>query len=119
VVSFLRKRRPDERTDTDHHAGGRLEDAATALEAVADAGPGPEEETQNRALLALLRECVAELPEPLRALCELLHDRGMKQTEAAQVLGLTTPTLTRRKQEAYEQLRRCLRRKGVEEEVFS
>ena len=57
-----------------------------------------------------------ELPDELRRLCELLFDEERKQTEIAVLLQLTTPTLTRRKQEMVARLRECLRRKGVLQE---
>ena len=119
VVSHLRRRRHELRFETDFQQGGRLGDASSALDALADESAGPEEALQHKALLAALRECVQELPEQLRTLCELLFEKGMKQTEAAVVLGVTTPTLTRRKQEACERLRRCLARKGVGQELLS
>ena len=108
-----RRRRPDLRNETDFRQGSRLPEATSALDAVPDSAVGPEEVLEHRALVAALRECVQELPEELRTLCELLFEQGMKQTEAATILQLSTPTLTRRKQEACELLRRCLARKGV------
>ncbi len=117
VVSHLRRRRPDVTTETDYQQGARL-DAPSALDATPDDAAGPEEAFQHRALLGALRDCVAELPEELRSVCELLFDQGMKQTDAAALLGMSAPTLTRRKQEACEQLRRCLARKGLGHEVL-
>jgi len=99
VVSFLRRRRPDIRLDTDFHSASQPEGVATALDAAPDAAVGADEAMQHEALLAVLRECVRELPEQLRLLCELLFDKGMKQ-------------------KACDRLRRCLRRKGVLEDVL-
>ncbi len=118
VVSHLRRQRRELRARTGSHTGGPLAEAP-ALDALPDQAAGPEEIVQHQAVLAALRECVQELPEQLRTLCELLFDQGMKQTEAAEVLRLTTPTLTRRKQEAYERLRRCMARKGVGAELLN
>jgi DNA-directed RNA polymerase specialized sigma24 family protein len=70
-------------------------------------------------MMAALRDCVRELPEGLRRLCELLFERGLKQTQAATELKMSTPTVTRRKQEACDRLRRCMRRKGILQEVFN
>lgn len=118
VVSFLRRRRPDIRLDTDFQPNSQPEGIATILDAAPDAAVGPEEALQNEALLATLRECAQELPEQLRLLCELLFDRGMKQNEAAALLKMSTPTVTRRKQEACDRLRRCLQRKGILQDVL-
>ena len=118
VISHLRRQRRERRARIDLHNGGRSGEVS-ALEALPDQAAGPEEIVQHQALLATLRECLQELPEQLRTLCELLFDKGMKQTEAAEVLQLTTPTLTRRKQEAYERLRRCLTRKGMGAELLN
>ncbi len=118
AVSHLRRQRPDAKTETDFQKGSRLGEAP-ALDALPDQSAGPEEVVQHQALIATLRECVQELPEQLRTLCELLFEKGMKQTEAAEVLQITTPTLTRRKQEAYERLRRCMARKGVGAELLN
>ncbi len=92
VVSFLRRRRPDVCLDTDFRQGSQLEGISTALDAAPDVAVGPEEALQNQTLLALLRECVQELPEPLRLLCDLLFEKGMKQNEVAVVLKMSTPT---------------------------
>jgi len=119
VVSHLRRQRPDVKTETDFQKGTRLGEAAPALDALPDQSAGPEEVVQHQALIATLRECVQELPEQLRTLCELLFEKGLKQTEAAEVLQITTPTLTRRKQEAYDRLRRCMARKGVGAELLN
>src|SRR5436309_2942577 len=118
VISHLRRQRRELRVRTDLHNSGRF-GAAPALDALPDQAAGPEEVVQHQALLATLRECVQELPEQLRILCELLFDKGMKQTEAAEVLQLTTPTLTRRKQEMDERLRRCMARKGIGAELLN
>jgi len=118
VVSHLRRQRREPRARADTYTSGRCPEVP-ALDSLPDQSAGPEEVVQHQALLASLRECVQELPEQLRTLCELLFDKGMKQTEAAEVLQLTTPTLTRRKQEAYERLRRCLARKGAGAELLN
>jgi RNA polymerase sigma factor (sigma-70 family) len=118
VVSQLRRRRLDVTTETDYQHGGRLADAASALDATPADDAGPDAALEHRALLGAVRDCVAELPEELRAVCELLFEQGMKQTDAAAVLRMSAPTLTRRKQEACEQLRRCLARKGLGHEVL-
>ena len=119
AVSFLRRRQPDIRLDSDFHQSSQLEGGSAALDTAPDEAVGPEEALQNQALLTALRECVQELPEQLRLLCELLFEKGMKQNEAAELLKMSTPTVTRRKQQVYERLRRCLHRKGIEEEVLN
>jgi len=118
AVSFLRRRQPNVRLDSDFQPGSQLQATSPALDAAPDAAVGPEEALQNQALLAVLRECVQELPEQLRLLCELLFEKGMKQNEAAVVLKLSTPTVTRRKQEVCARLRQCLRRKGLLDDVL-
>ena len=118
VVSYLRRQRPEVWTDTDFQQSDRNEGSSTVLETAAT-GVGPEEAVENEALMAALRECVRELPEQLRQLCELLFERGLKQTEAATELKMSTPTVTRRKQEVYDRLRRCMRRKGIVKEMFN
>ena len=108
MVSFLRRRQPDVRLNTDCQPNTQHEGVSALLDAAPDEAVGPEEALQNQALLDALRACVQELPEQLRHLCELLFEKGMKQNEAAELLALSTPTVTRRKQEVYERLRRCL-----------
>jgi RNA polymerase sigma factor (sigma-70 family) len=116
VVSYLRKKRRPVRPDADLQppADGQ----ASALEAAPDRNPGPEEALQRRLLLEAVQECRRELPAELQTLCELLFDRGLKQTEIAEMMNLSTPTLTRRKQEACERLRSCLRRRGFTPELL-
>jgi RNA polymerase sigma factor (sigma-70 family) len=117
VVSYLRRKRRPVRPDADLQP--TEEGQSSPLDAAADPNPGPEEALQRRQLLDAVRECRRELPAELQTLCELLFDRGMKQTEIASIMKLTTPTLTRRKQEACERLRRCLRRRGFSQELFA
>src|SRR5262245_8337216 len=119
VVSFLRLKRPKVRVDTDLRPEDTDEGTASPLDAAADPSAGPDEEMQNQALVTLLRECLDELPDELRRLCEMLYGQRMKQNEIAAVLNVSAPTLTRRKKEACDLLQRCLRRKGVDQEVFS
>jgi RNA polymerase sigma-70 factor (ECF subfamily) len=117
VVSYLRRKRRPVRSDADLQPPE--EGQASPLEAATDPSPGPEEALQRRLLLEAVQECRRELPDELQRLCELLFDRGLKQTEIASMMKLTTPTLTRRKQEACERLRRCLRRRGFSPELFA
>jgi RNA polymerase sigma factor (sigma-70 family) len=86
---------------------------SSALENTPSTTPDPEDAMQQEAMLAVLHECVAELPEELRTVCELLFGQGLKQSEVAARLNLSEPTLSRRKQEACNRLKSCLRRKGV------
>jgi RNA polymerase sigma factor (sigma-70 family) len=116
VVSFLRPKRVPVKPDTDMTAPD--DEGGSTLDAEAGHGPSPEDEMENRLLREAVEECRRELPEELQKVCELLFDRGLKQTEIAKILNLTTPTLTRRKQEACERLRECLRRKGITRELF-
>ncbi len=116
VISYLRKKRPDLLTDADVPAGE--EDSPSPLEAIPTSQPTPDEALQHQALMKALRECFEELPEQLRQICEMLYEQGLRQAEIAARLKLSAPTLTRRKQEACERLRDCLRRKGVGQDVL-
>jgi len=119
VVSFLRRKRARVLTDTDASGGGEGEETPSVLEMTPDRGPGPDETLQQQALLALLRECLQELPAEMRTICELLYQNGLKQTAIAERLGLSQPTLTRRKKEACDLLRQCLSRKGIAGDVLN
>ncbi len=112
AVSYLRRKPSRIRADSDLHSGD-AEETDSPLALAADPTPSADEILQHQALLAVLRTCMDELPEELRQVCELIFDKGLKQTEVAALLKLSTPTLTRRKQLAVEQLRHCLRCKGV------
>ncbi len=112
VASFLRRKPLNVRTEADFHSTDPDENAG-ALALTADPRGGPDEAVEQRFAREALRECREELPDELRRLCELLFDDERKQTEIAGILNLTTPTLTRRKQEMCSRLRECLRRKGV------
>jgi RNA polymerase sigma factor (sigma-70 family) len=114
VVSYLRRHQPDLKMETDYQKGGWKDEVSSALDATPDDSTTPEEELEHQGLATALRECVQELPGELRTVCELLFDRGLKQNEAAAALQVSAPTLTRRKQEAYDLLRRCLTRKGID-----
>jgi RNA polymerase sigma factor (sigma-70 family) len=118
VASHLRRAIPSVRADTDcsRHDGP---EAPPDLEGHSAPGPEPAEAAQHRAVLAALRACLDELPEEPRHVCELLFGRGMKQTEVADLLNVSAPTLTRRKQEACGLLRRCLRWRGVNLDVLA
>src|SRR5262249_48873311 len=116
VLSHLRLKRVKMLTTADLPGGD--DDTGSLIETTADPAPGPEESLQHQALVETLRGCFEELPAELRAVCELIYQRGLKQSEAAKELGLSQPTLTRRKQEACDLLRACLRRKGVADDVF-
>jgi RNA polymerase sigma factor (sigma-70 family) len=119
VISFLRKKRPDLLTDADVQSAGEDEgEAPSPVDTLTDETATPEEVLQQEALLQMLRECLADLPDHLRQVCELIYDQGLKQNEIATKLKLSAPTLTRRKQEATALLRDCLRRKGVGESVI-
>jgi RNA polymerase sigma factor (sigma-70 family) len=116
VVSYLRRKRRPVRPDADLQPP---EDGlSSALEAEPDRGPGPDEALHRRLLREAVQECRRELPAELQKLCELLFDRGLKQTQIAEMMKLSTPTLTRRKQEACERLRLCLRRRGITREMM-
>ncbi len=112
VISYLRKKRPDLLTDADMQPAGEDESTPSPLDTLAETDT-PEEASQHQALMQMLSECLADLPEQLRQVCELLYEQGLKQNEIAAKLKLSAPTLTRRKQEATALLRDCLRRKGV------
>ena len=116
VVSFLRPRRVPVKPDTDMQSPD--DENSSTLDAEPGHGPTPEDEMENRLIREAVGECRRELPDELQKLCELLFDRGLKQTEIARIMNLTTPTLTRRKQEACERLRECLRRRGITRELF-
>jgi RNA polymerase sigma-70 factor, ECF subfamily len=102
VISFLRRKRLAVVVAADR-----------SLERIPDATPRPAEALSHGALHEALRECLAELPADLRVVCDLVFDRGMKQTEVAALLNVSAPTLTRRKQEAFDRLRFGLRQKGI------
>jgi RNA polymerase sigma factor (sigma-70 family) len=88
------------------------------LDSVAGQVASPEEALQHQALLKVLRECLEELPEQQRQVCEMLFEQGLKQNEIAARLKVSAPTLTRLKQRACELLRECLRRKGVGDAIL-
>src|SRR5262245_43391922 len=117
VISFLRKKKPGVVTDADVQA--HQDEPAPVLEHTADAGRDPEAALQHDALLEALRECLLELPEELRLICELIYGEGLKQAEIAARLQVSAPTLTRRKQDACTMLKECLRRRGVVQDVLT
>jgi RNA polymerase sigma factor (sigma-70 family) len=71
------------------------------------------EDDWSLAMLQALRECVAELPkeDQLQRIIEL-KSQERKQTEIAKELGISEATVSRRTEEARQQLRACLERKG-------
>jgi RNA polymerase sigma factor (sigma-70 family) len=113
AISYLRQKHPGVRVEAGPEARA---DAGPAAEAAAR--PLPDEAVQHRAMVTAMRECLNELPPNLRVICEMIYDQGMKQADVADLLKLSQSTLTRRKQEAYERLRECLRRKGIIREVL-
>lgn len=117
VISFLRKKRPDLLTGIE----SRGEDDETSDSPLADTPakePRPDEALQHQALMTILRECLAGLPDELRTILEMIFEHGCKQNEIAGKLKTSGPTLTRRKQEAYDRLRKCLHSKGVMQDVL-
>jgi hypothetical protein len=48
----------------------------------------------------------------------MIFEQGLRQNEIAKRLRTSGPTLTRRKQEAYELLRKCLQGKGILHDVL-
>lgn len=117
VISFLRKKRPDLLTDADVQTGEEGSPKASPLDSVA-ALDSPDEALQHQALMAVLAECLQELPEQQREVCEMLFEQGLKQNEIAARLKVSAPTLTRLKQRACDALRECLKRKGVGDAVL-
>jgi RNA polymerase sigma factor (sigma-70 family) len=116
VASYLRRKPLSVRTEADIRPADDRGESADTLGLTPDPRGGPDEAVQHKHALEALRHCRAELPDELRRLCELLFDEERKQTEIAGIMKLTTPTLTRRKQEMCARLRECLRRKGVLQE---
>lgn len=116
VISHLRKKKLPVVSVSELHTD---EGSTTSpLDSAAASGPAPDETLEHQALLDALRACVADLPDDLRQICEMIFDREMRQNEVADQLGLSAPTLTRRKQEVCERLRECLRRKGMADDLF-
>jgi RNA polymerase sigma factor (sigma-70 family) len=114
VISYLRKKQPELLTGVD--TKDEDEDCpASPLAATPSDDPEPDEVLQNQALLGHLRDCLEKLPEQHRLICEMIFQQGLKQSEVALKLKLSAPTLSRRKQDAFEMLRECLRGKGVGE----
>jgi RNA polymerase sigma factor (sigma-70 family) len=94
---------PADKDEPESH-GSTLENLSIDLEQKAD--------KWQLAMLESLRECVGELPEELQRLVQLKFQENWKQKAIAKELGLTEPTLTRRKDDAMKQLHACMERKG-------
>lgn len=116
VLSHLRLKKVPMLTTTDLMSGDS--DSGSPLDKLPARGLGPDEALQHQALVETLRACFEELPGELRTICEMIYQRGMKQSDIARELRTSQPTLTRRKQEACDLLRACLHRKGVAADVF-
>jgi RNA polymerase sigma-70 factor, ECF subfamily len=112
VISFLRKKRPDLLTGLESK-GDDEELMESPLAEVPAKEAAPDEALQNKVMMAMLRECVETLPRELREILEMIFEQGLKQNDIAKKLKTSGPTLSRRKQEAYEKLRDCLHGKGI------
>jgi RNA polymerase sigma factor (sigma-70 family) len=115
VISYLRKKKRNVVTDSDLQ--GRNDADSPPYEWAPDETHNPESVVQQAAMLQAMQECLEELPEELRTICELIYGEGLKQAEIAARLQVSAPTLTRRKQDACALLKECLRRRGVVQEV--
>lgn len=84
--------------------GGRAR-AGAGIEAVADAGPGPEGYAVQRAGLEAVLRLIRSLPEPLRAVTVLYYVREHSQREIAAFLELPVTTVNNRLHAARTRLR--------------
>ena len=87
-------------------------DPEIAEEVLADTD-NPRETPELREQLAMLRDCVAELPRELSSVVNLRYVRGRTTRGVAAITGLPEATARLRLRQATEALERCLRRKGV------
>jgi RNA polymerase sigma-70 factor (ECF subfamily) len=76
-------------------------------------GESAEQRCETRELGHLVARAVAELPQPLREVLALRHDRGMKFEEMSRLLGIPASTLKSRFSVALNKLRARLAEWGV------
>lgn len=101
---ILRRR---ERADIslDREPDGAAARAGAGIETVADAGPGPEDYTEQRAGLEAVLRLMRSLPEPLRDVTVLYYVREHSQREIAAFLELPVTTVNNRLHAARTRLR--------------
>jgi RNA polymerase sigma factor (sigma-70 family) len=114
VLNRLRGKHPREMTEIDCPSPNGDPDGAP-LEANAQAeGPGPPELAAFNERLEALEACIEALPGRLRLAVQLKFFERLLQTEIAQRLGVSAPTVSRLFENCiYPQLRACLAAKGL------
>jgi RNA polymerase sigma factor (sigma-70 family) len=116
TLSYLREKGCPIRPDSEFATG---EEEGIRPDSTQDPGPAPEEGLKRQAVLTVLDECLTELPEELRTVCELLFRQGLKQNEIAERLRTSNAGVTRRKRLAFQRLAQCLRNKGVSPDILN
>ncbi|MDX3585353.1 sigma-70 family RNA polymerase sigma factor [Streptomyces europaeiscabiei] len=94
------------RGEARHRKDARADDSA--LHAIPDAGPGPDEAVVDRELSLLLHTALAELPRPQREVVHLAYFAGRTYRQAAAELGIPEGTAKTRLRSALRKLAESL-----------
>jgi RNA polymerase sigma factor (sigma-70 family) len=114
VLNRLRGKHGPEPTITDSmSANGHEDEPSLDLKMPAD-GSGPPELAAFNELLGALQECIEGLSGRACLAVKLKFFQGLRQTEIAQKLGVSAPTVSRMFEDwIYPQLRDCLHGKNI------
>jgi RNA polymerase sigma-70 factor (ECF subfamily) len=108
AISHLRRRSLEER-----HLSPLPPEEIDAL-ARPEPAQGPAAELERSEIRAALHDALAAVPEPLRATFLLSEVEGLSYAQIGSVMECPPGTVASRKHQAVQQLRRLLRRRGVE-----
>ncbi|MPY40373.1 sigma-70 family RNA polymerase sigma factor [Streptomyces phyllanthi] len=94
------------RSEARHRKAAQADDSA--LQAIPDAGPGPDEAVVDRERSLLLHSALAGLPEPQREVVHLAYFAGRTYRQAARELGIPEGTAKTRLRSALRKLAESL-----------
>lgn len=94
------------RSEARHRKDARADDSA--LQAIPDSGPGPDEAVVDRERSLLLHTALAELPRPQREVVHLAYFAGRTYRQAAVELGIPEGTAKTRLRSALRKLAESL-----------